>query len=203
MKERDLEQWIPIVSCRENGFTFTPEFMNAVGPLWGTSWEIIAFVAHVVGFFNDPLEHLLDFPPDNNSDEFDIEPIICEELAAKYREEFLDLPPEWYRNLFRAKLASLRLPVQLIEDAKLAHFKRYYNHVTVIRGLVNMLDARKPGEGSRAVHQVTGLLSLKADEAWPQLEEVVRETVSVGLLDSDDLSELLGDVEEWARSTTQ
>jgi len=124
----DIDSWIQIIQLNEKGhFVFTKEYKELVGVLWD-NWEAKAFVAHVISQFDDQWEHLLDCWDEELTDapnEFDIEPYRCHKLAETYEGRFGKLGASWYRNLFRCKLITLKLPKKLIEDYKYAFLKRF------------------------------------------------------------------------------
>jgi hypothetical protein len=184
-----------VVSIRD-GFILSPEFRHAVGPFWGRSWEVKAFVSHLISHFDDPLEHLLDHCPGGDEELFDVHPEWCESLARDYSKEFLDLPPEWYRSLYRAKLVSLRIPGNLIADAKLAYFRKYHNFGLVIRGLVNLLRSQSQQVSDMLLQRVTSLDILPEVEGWLGFEQVLSDLLDSETITTDDIDLLLIDPEE-------
>jgi hypothetical protein len=188
---------VPLVVSIRDGFVLSQEFMHAVGPFWGRSWEVKAFVAHIISHFDDPLEHLLDNCPGGDEELFDVDPEWCEIMARKYRKEFLDLPPEWYRSLYRAKLVSLRIPGDLIADAKLAYFRKHHNFGLVIRGLVNLLRSQSPHVSDMLLQRVTSLDILPEVEGWFGFEQVLTDLLDSEIITTDDIGLLLIDPEVW------
>jgi hypothetical protein len=129
------DEWIPIATLNERDeILFTPHFLEVMGEL---GWEAKAFVGHLLGLWYDPFEHMLDYWGDatvtkDQPGQFtgDIEGTqeIVEYWATiwaeKGKEESptheagtgLGLGPEWYRDILRAKLVSLRIPKRLLVE---------------------------------------------------------------------------------------
>ena len=132
---RRKEEWIQLAELdREDHIYFTSEFKRIMSSL---GWEAKAFVGHLLGLWYDPFEHMLD----HNSGDSELtkdqpgrfncncldEPQDVVEVWAKHWAENsnchepaqeagsgLNLPVEWYRDMLRAKLVSIRLPKRLL-----------------------------------------------------------------------------------------
>ncbi len=135
MVVRRAETWIQIAELDEQDrIIFTPEFRRVMGLL---GWEAKAFVGHLLGLWDDPFEHLLDYTSGdarqsadqpgkfscNGLEEAQEVVEYWSERWAKNGKEHepaheagtgLGLPVEWYRDVLRAKLVSLRLPERLL-----------------------------------------------------------------------------------------
>jgi hypothetical protein len=139
MTIRQDEEWIAIAHLdQHNQIYFTAEFQALMGDL---GWEAKAFVGHLLGLWYDPFEHMLDYTsgevlhtPDqpgsfecNGLDEpQDVVEYWAESWSQHDRMDQpahkagigLDLGIEWYRDVLRAKLVSLRLPKRLLVTYK-------------------------------------------------------------------------------------
>lgn len=129
------EQWIQIAELDKNDrICFTPEFENIMGDL---GWEAKAFVGHLLGLWYDPFEHILDYtsgdakftkdqPGKFDRNSLDEPQDVVEYWAKKWskNDKFHQLPHEagtglgldvdWYRDVLRAKLVSIKLPKRLL-----------------------------------------------------------------------------------------
>ena len=133
------EDWVQIAELDERDqIRFTGEFQGLVGEL---GWEAKAFVGHLLGLWYDPFEHLLDYTSGEatcSSDQpgqFDRNGLDAPQDVVEYwavdwsKNDNCHEPPhlagtglrlgvDWYRDVLRAKLVSLRLPRRLISDYK-------------------------------------------------------------------------------------
>ncbi|MBC7813987.1 MAG: hypothetical protein H7175_22730 [Burkholderiales bacterium] len=131
------EEWIQIATLNQhNQIYFTPEFIDLMGEL---GWSAKALVGHLLGLWYDPFEHMLDYGSgeakysQDQPGEFDrndlTEPQDVVEYWAVHRSKNpnayepthlsgagLGLSVDWYRDVLRAKLVSLRLPKRLLVD---------------------------------------------------------------------------------------
>jgi hypothetical protein len=129
------DEWIQIAALSERDEIFlTPEFLAVMGEL---GWEAKAFVGHLLGLWYDPFEHTLDYWGDAKATrdqpgrfDGDIEGSqdVVEYWAAiwaangKFHEPphkagtGLGLGPDWYRDVLRSKLVSIRIPKRLLVE---------------------------------------------------------------------------------------
>ena len=129
------EEWIRIAELDEKDqIKFTAEFQTLIGEL---GWEAKAFVGHLLGLWYDPFEHMLDYgsgesmysadqPGVFDRNGLDAPQDVVEYWAAHWsqKDSFhkpsheagagLGLAVEWYRDVLRAKLVSIRLPKRLL-----------------------------------------------------------------------------------------
>lgn len=129
------EAWIQIADLdADDHIFFTPEFQALMGEL---GWEAKAFVGHLLGLWYDPFEHMLDYgsgeavfsqdqPGRFDRNGLDEPQEVVEYWAErwsrhdKYHEPAheagtgLGLDIDWYRDVLRAKLVSIRLPKRLL-----------------------------------------------------------------------------------------
>jgi hypothetical protein len=135
MTIRHDEEWIAIAQLdQQNYIYFTPEFRELMGDL---GWEAKALVGHLLGLWYDPFEHMLDYTsgqacytPDQPG-QFDSNGLDEPQEVVEYWAEFwsqndnahqpthkagtgLTFGIEWYRDVLRAKLVSLKLPKRLL-----------------------------------------------------------------------------------------
>lgn len=140
------EVWIQIAEFDEKDqICFTKEYINIMGDL---GWEAKAFAGHLLGLWYDPFEHLLDYGSgeakftEDQPGKFDrndlSEPQDVVEYWAKTWSENgkfhkppheagtgLGLSVDWYRDVLRAKLVSLRLPKRLLVEYKNRMLERW------------------------------------------------------------------------------
>ncbi|CAA9279336.1 MAG: hypothetical protein AVDCRST_MAG26-3258 [uncultured Chloroflexia bacterium] len=113
---------------------FTREFQDLMGE---PGWEAKAFVGHLLKLWYDLFEHMLDYssgeatatldqPGEFDRNGLDEPQDVVEYWAASWSVypnahspaheagTGLDLDAAWYRDILRAKLVSLRLPVRLL-----------------------------------------------------------------------------------------
>ena len=129
------EQWVQIASLDDQDcIYFTDEFLEIMGEL---GWEAKAFVGHLLGLWYDPFEHMLDYgsgeakftadqPGTFQRSGLDEPQDVVEYWAEVWSQNDsfhepsheagtgLGLDTEWYRDVLRAKLVSLRLPKRLL-----------------------------------------------------------------------------------------
>jgi hypothetical protein len=151
------EPWIQIASLNnQDQIYFTDEFQEIMGEL---GWEAKAFVGHLLGLWYDPFEHMLDYssgeakftrdqPGDFDRNGLDEPQDVVEYWAEHWSRNQnahhpsheagtgLDLGVEWYRDVLRAKLVSIRLPKRLLLEykaqslARLQEFEKYFKMST-------------------------------------------------------------------------
>lgn len=133
------EDWIQVAKLDEQDqIRFTDEFRSLMGDL---GWEAKAFVGHLLGLWYDPFEHMLDYGSGeakysrDQPGKFDRNGLeeaqdVVEYWAADWSKNGnchepphlagtgLGLSVEWYRDVLRAKLVSLRLPGRLLLEYK-------------------------------------------------------------------------------------
>jgi hypothetical protein len=129
------EKWVQIAKLDANDqIWFSNEFQALMGEL---GWEAKAFVGHLLGLWYDPFEHLLDYtsgeashshdqPGEYDRNGLDEPQEVVEYWAEQWSRNGnshlpsheagtgLGLDIEWYRDVLRAKLVSLRLPRRLL-----------------------------------------------------------------------------------------
>jgi hypothetical protein len=133
------DEWIQVAALGDRDeIFFTPEFLATMGEL---GWEAKAFVGHLLGLWYDPFEHTLDYWGDakatkDQPGEFtgdlegpqDVVEYWAMIWAGKGKEESptheagtgLGLGPDWYRDVLRSKLVSIRLPKRLLVEYRQA-----------------------------------------------------------------------------------
>jgi hypothetical protein len=136
---RHDEPWVQIAFLDEqNTIYFTDEYLEIMGEL---GWEAKAFAGHLLGLWYDPFEHMLDYASGeanvtaDQPGEYDRNYLNQAQEVVEYWAESwsrndkfhkpshkagtgLNLPVEWYRDVLRAKLVSIRLPRRLLLDYK-------------------------------------------------------------------------------------
>jgi hypothetical protein len=129
------EPWIQIAFLDDqNQIYFTAEYLEIMGDL---GWEAKAFAGLLLGLWYDPFEHMLDYSSGEASfsadqpGTFDRNDLHEAQEVVEYWAETwsrngkfhepahkagtgLDLDVEWYRDILRAKLVSIRLPKRLL-----------------------------------------------------------------------------------------
>lgn len=117
------EEYINIAELnKDNEIKFTQAFLEATTQLGGNRRR---FASKLISHWSNDLSTLLDyFGPDDqeadlytglDTDQFDVREDIPE--LWEYHELAGDgLDAEWYRDVLRAKLVSIRLPTRLIES---------------------------------------------------------------------------------------
>ena len=132
---RHDEPWVQIASLDDqNRIYFTDAFLEIMGDL---GWEAKAFVGHLLGLWYDPFEHMLDYASGEarlTTDQpgtFERGSLSEPQEVVEYWAEIwsqhdnfhkpphkagtgLDLTVDWYRDVLRAKLVSIRLPRRLL-----------------------------------------------------------------------------------------
>jgi len=133
------EEWIQIAELDEQDrIYFTVNFRELMGEL---GWEAKAFVSHLLGLWYDPFEHILDYgsgeaictrdqPGEFERNDLSEPQDVVEYWAVTWSKNAnshkpsheaglgMDLSVEWYRDVLRAKLVSLRLPKRLLMEYK-------------------------------------------------------------------------------------
>lgn len=133
------EEWVQIAYLdSEDRIRFTEEYIELMGD---EGWEAKAFVGHLIGLWYDPFEHLLDYgsgeatitndqPGVFDRNALDEPQDIVEYWALDWSRNENDHKPshkagtglglsaDWYRDVLRAKLVSLRLPRRLLLEYK-------------------------------------------------------------------------------------
>lgn len=133
------EEWIEIAELdAENHIRFTAEFQALMGEL---GWQAKAFVGHLLGLWYDPFEHMLDYgsgeaqasadqPGEFDRNALDEPQDVVEYWALEWsKNDNADEPPhkagiglglsvDWYRDVLRAKLVSIKLPKRLLVEYK-------------------------------------------------------------------------------------
>jgi hypothetical protein len=133
------EVWVQIAYLdSEDQIRFTEEYIALMGD---QGWEAKAFVGHLIGLWYDPFEHLLDYgsgeatvtkdqPGVFEQNALDEPQDVVEYWALDWSVNENDVSPshksgtglglsaDWYRDVLRAKLVSLRLPRRLLLEYK-------------------------------------------------------------------------------------
>ncbi len=129
------DEWVQVAALSERDeILFTPQFLGVMAEI---GWEAKAFVGHLLGLWYDPFEHALDYWGDakvtrDQPGRFtgdlegpqDVVEYWATIWAGKGKESSpthesgtgLGLGPEWYRDVLRSKLVSLRLPKRLLVE---------------------------------------------------------------------------------------
>lgn len=129
------EKWIQIAELdQQNQIWFTKEFQEIMADL---GWEAKALVGHLLGLWYDPFEHILDYtsgeakyskdqPGTYDRNSLDEPQDVVEYWAKTWSENDkfhqpaheagtgLGLDVDWYRDVLRAKLVSIKLPKRLL-----------------------------------------------------------------------------------------
>jgi hypothetical protein len=143
------DDWVQIATLDEaDQIRFTPEFQGLMDEL---GWEAKAFVGHLLGLWYDPFEHMLDYssgeaqfsadqPGHFDRNALDEPQEVVEYWAKTWSESDkahdpphqagtgLPLGVEWYRDVLRAKLVTIKLPRRLLleyRDALLAEIRKF------------------------------------------------------------------------------
>ena len=133
------DEWIQIADLDDRDqIRFTREYQDLMGDL---GWEAKKFVGHLLGIWYDPFEHMLDYgsgeakhsldqPGQFDRNELDEPQDVVEYWAVDWCKNGnchdpshlagtgLGLGVDWYRDVLRAKLVSLRLPKRLLLEYK-------------------------------------------------------------------------------------
>jgi hypothetical protein len=129
------EEWIPIAELDDQDqIRFTPAFQFLMGEL---GWDAKKFAGHLLGLWYDPFEHVLDYtsgeskfsedqPGTFDRNNLDEPQDVVEYWAETWskNDSFhepshkagtgLGLDVDWYRDVLRAKLVSMRFPKRLL-----------------------------------------------------------------------------------------
>lgn len=188
--------WIALVEPVGEKFRLSPHLLDPAGPLgWGGNWwQVKAFVAHLISHFDGPFEHLLDNEDDGDDDDpslFHISDWFCEDWGQRYASEFLPVNASWYRDLIRAKLLSLRVPRELVLQAKLAWFVRCESVEVVAHGLVDYPTRMGRPLPAGVVEHCREAADAEPARAWTLLEGVAAELLATGTLTPNELESLM------------
>ena len=117
------EEWVSICELDENQeICFTKEYLDITSDL---GWGARKFAAHLITHWTLEFQTLLDYfgPEDADEDMYsgiDGEPMDVKEdvtdLWEYYGIPYDGLDGEWYRDVLRAKLLTIKLPVRLIKE---------------------------------------------------------------------------------------
>lgn len=126
MIDMNTDDWVQICAVKNNEICFTAQYLHLTEGLPGGARK---FAAHLITYWDKDLGRVLDYfgPAEAEKDWYsgiDGEPMDVGELYAETSEcrglAVAGLNSEWYRDLMRAKLITLKLPRKLIEDYGLA-----------------------------------------------------------------------------------
>jgi hypothetical protein len=133
------EDWIQIAALDDQGqIRFMQEYQDLMGDL---GREAKAFVGHLLALWYDPFQHMLDHGSgeatctQDQPGQFDRNPLdepqdVVESWSVEWSRNGthhqpaqqagagLGLSAEWYRDVLRTKLVSLRLPRRLLLEYK-------------------------------------------------------------------------------------
>jgi hypothetical protein len=117
------EEWVQICEFDEqNEICFTKEYLELIGEL---GWGARKFAAHLITHWDLEFQNMLDYfgPDDDEEDKYsgiDGEPMDIREdttdLWEYYGKPYDGLEGEWYRDILRAKLITIKLPKKLITE---------------------------------------------------------------------------------------
>ena len=123
MIDFNQDDWVSLCYVDDNNeICFTKEYLDIIGCL---GWEARKFASHLIGGWDSECKSILDYfgPVDVEDDWYtgiDGEPMDVGELIPdtwEVRGVLVDgLESEWYRDILRAKLVSIKLPKKLITD---------------------------------------------------------------------------------------
>lgn len=118
---RSDEEWVSLCRVDDNGaICFTDEYLALTNTVSGCPRKL---ASHLIAHWTPEFGTLLDYfgPPDEEEDRFsgiDGEPMDVKEdvtdLWEYYDIPFKGLDGEFYRDILRAKLISMKLPKRLI-----------------------------------------------------------------------------------------
>ena len=121
----DLErtdQWVQVCENEGNELKFTKEYLSVTEKLGGGARQLASYL---VSNWDSSFKGLLDyFGPDDIEDDWytgidgetmDVCEIIPQTLAVEGKPSN-HLDEEWHRDLYRAKLASIKVPKKLLEE---------------------------------------------------------------------------------------
>lgn len=130
---KDTENWIQVCEAEGNDLQFTKEYLEITKKL---GWGARKLAAHLAMGWDPAFETLLDYfgPEDAEEDWYsgiDGEPMdVCEKIPEKLEFDAVPsiyLTKEWHRDLYRAKLATLKIPKKLLEEYVKAIMKKQEN----------------------------------------------------------------------------
>ena len=117
------EEWVSICSLDpDNEICFTEEYLDLTKEL---GWGARKFAAHLATHWTLEFQSMLDYFGPNDAEEdlysgIDGEPMDIKEditdLWEYYGQPYDGLEGEWYRDVLRAKLLTMKLPKRLIQD---------------------------------------------------------------------------------------
>lgn len=117
------EEWVSICKQDDDGeICFTDEYLELTGEL---GWGARKFAAHLITHWDLEFQTILDyFGPDELEEDLysgiDGEPMDVREdvtdLWEYYGKPYDGLEGEWYRDVLRSKLITLKLPKRLITE---------------------------------------------------------------------------------------
>jgi hypothetical protein len=129
------EEWLSVCELTDsNDLQFTKEYLEATKTLGGEARKL---ASKLVTHWTKDFGNLLDYfgPEEVEKDWYsgiDGESMdVCEDTPAiwEYQELAFDgLDAEWYRDVLRAKLVSVRIPKRLINDYIKAYNKNKRSH---------------------------------------------------------------------------
>jgi hypothetical protein len=117
------EKWVSICEFDEdNEIRFTKEYLDLSSEL---GWGARKFAAHLITHWDLDFQTILDYfgPADAEEDKYsgiDGEPMDVKEdvtdLWEYYGKPYDGLDGEWYRDVLRSKLITLKLPERIIKE---------------------------------------------------------------------------------------
>lgn len=117
------ETWVTLCETDENDeICFTEEYLELTKDL---GWGARKFASHLIAHWTLDFQGLLDYfgPDDADEDMYtgiDGEPMDVKEdvtdLWEYYGQPYDGLEGEWYRDILRAKLLTIKLPARLIKE---------------------------------------------------------------------------------------
>jgi len=123
MIDFDTTDWVQICYVNEeNEICFTEQYLELTGCL---GWGARKFAAHLITHWEPKFQNILDYfgPEDAEEDWYsgiDGEPMdvgwILPELWECHDIPVKGLDSDWYRDIMRAKLISLKIPEKLIRQ---------------------------------------------------------------------------------------
>lgn len=118
----DTSDWVQVCKVEGGELCFTDDFITATKELGGGRRK---FISRLVGAFDGTTDTALDYfgPTDAEEDWYDgidghrmdVGEDVPDLLAYKGK-PLNGLEGEWFRDLMRAKLATLKLPRRIIDD---------------------------------------------------------------------------------------
>lgn len=119
----DEEKWVPICKTDEDGeICFTSEYLDLTKDL---GWEARRFVSHLITHWTPEFQDMLDYFGSDEDEEdkysgVDGEPMdVREDKTDVWEYEGMPrdgLDAEWYRDVLRCKLLTLKLPERIIKE---------------------------------------------------------------------------------------